>query len=53
MSKLKPRLVESINDYEQFEDRIKATKSKKYIKKLIAELKQSIKFLEKRILLYM
>tara|TARA_R110000737_G_scaffold104030_1_gene137193 strand:+ start:296 stop:457 length:162 start_codon:yes stop_codon:yes gene_type:complete len=53
MSKLKPRLAELSKDQRQFEDRIKATKSKKDIKKLIAELKQSIIFLEKRILFYM
>lgn len=40
-------------EQQQFEDYLKATKNKKEIKKLIENLKESIIFLEKRILFYM
>lgn len=40
-------------EQQQFEDYIKANKKKKEIKKLIETLRESIKFLEERILHYL
>tara|TARA_R100000541_G_scaffold59147_1_gene72034 strand:+ start:1707 stop:1844 length:138 start_codon:yes stop_codon:yes gene_type:complete len=40
-------------EQQQFEDYLKANKNKNEIKKLIEQLKESITFLEKRILFYM